>query len=268
MHSEYAIIPIISAFSWLIIIFKYKREVYMVRIITGLLGKPKGKSGDYVYRIINGVPFASIRPKKYNASQSDSSIANRGRFGIAIQFAKYVNSIPELSQIWKYAKIKGYTSFNKLLKYNIKSIHEGFLTTSNIITPNLSTSFAGIENISFDGKTIKFKINLNNNAEVPEINSPFLIYAVIAFQNPKPRNKVPISIIHISQEITFAEIESTNELQLNLNASQKKLLLKYKSCIIYLTAILDLPVPKVGIYSATFAQLFPLTQPKKEAANN
>ena len=240
----------------------------MVTIINGILGTPEGKIGDYVYRIINGEPFASLRPKKYNASQSDSSKANRGRFGMAIQFAKYVNSIPELSQIWKCAKIKGNTSFNKLVKYNIKSIHDGSLTTSNIITPNLSTSFAGMKNISFDGIAIKFNISLNNNAEVPEINSPLLIYAVIAFQNPKPRNKVPISITHISQEITFAEIESTNELQLNLNASQKNLLLKYKSCIIYLTAILDLPVPREAIYSSTYAQLFPLTQQKKEADNN
>ena len=230
----------------------------MVRIINGILGTPEGKIGDYVYRIINGEPFASLRPKKYNASQSESAKANRGKFGIAIQFAKYVNSIPELSQIWKFAKIKGNTSFNKIVKYNIKSIKEGSLTTSNIITPNLSTSFAGMKNISFDSITIKFNISLNNNTEVPEINSPLLIYAVIAFQNPKPRNKVPISITYISQEITFAEIESTNELQLNLNASQKNMLLKYKSCIIYLTAILDLPVPRKAIYPSTYAQLFSL----------
>jgi hypothetical protein len=132
----------------------------MVKIINGILGIPEGKIGDYVFRIINGKPFASSRPKKYNASQSESAKANRGKFGITIQFAKYVNSIPELSQIWKLAKIKGSTSFNKLVKYNIKSINDGFLTTSNIITPNLSTSFAGMKNISFDGITIKFNISL------------------------------------------------------------------------------------------------------------
>ena len=240
----------------------------MVRIITGLLGKPKGKAGDYVYRIINGKPFASLRPEKYNASQSESAKANRGGFGTTIKFAKYVNSIPELSKIWKFAKIEGKTAFNKLVKYNIKSTKDGSFTTSNIITPNLSTHFANMKIISFDGITIKFNISLNNNAEVPEINSPLLIYAVIAFQNPKPRNKASISITHISQEITFAEIESTNELQLNLNASQKNLLLKYKTCIIYLTGILDLPVPREAIYSSTCAQLFPLTQQKKEADNN
>ncbi len=239
----------------------------MVKIIGGVFGKPKGKSGNYVYRIINGIPFASLRPEKYNASQSDSAKANRGRFGTSIQFAKYINSIPELSQIWKFSKIKGNTSFNKLVKYNIKSIHDGLLTTSNIITPNLATHFANTKIISFDGITIKFNISLNNNTKAPKTNSPLLIYAVIAFQNPKPRNKVPISITHISKEITFSEIESANELQLNLTTSQNKLQGKYKSCIIYLTAIRDIHIPKNAIYSSPYSMLFPLTKKKEEADN-
>ena len=80
----------------------------MVKIRNGILGTPKGKIGNMVYRHINGNTFASERPDNYNASQSEASKSNRGRFRVAIQFAKYINSIPELSKIWKHAKIKGH----------------------------------------------------------------------------------------------------------------------------------------------------------------
>ena len=237
----------------------------MVRIIAGLLGKPKGKSGEYVYRIVNGKPFASLRPEKYNASQSEAAKDNRGKFGTTIKFAKYINSIPELSNIWKFAKTKGKTSFNKIVKYNIKSIEDCSFTTSNIITPNLSTHFANMKIISFDGVTIKFDISLNNNTKTPITNSPLLVFAVIALQNPKPRNKVPTSITHLSMEITLSEIESADELQLRLTTSQNKLQRKYKSCIIYMAAILDMNVPKKATCSSTYAQSFPITENKKEA---
>ena len=239
----------------------------MVKIINGVFGDLKGKAGYYVFRIINGEPYASLRPEKYNASQSESAKANRGRFGTTIQFAKYINSIPELSQIWKFAKLEGNTSFNRLVKYNIKSIRDSSLTTANIITPSLSTNFADMKIISFDGATIKFNISLNINTKAPKAYSPLIIYAIIAFQNPMPRNKVPISITHISKEITFSEIESANELQLDLNKSQNSLKRKYKSCIIYLTAILDKHVPRKATSSTSYAQDFPITKKEKEAKN-
>ena len=231
----------------------------MARIKNVIFGSPEGKLGKIVYRTVNGKTFASVRPEKYNASQSEAAKSNRTRFGIAIQFAKYINSIPELSKIWKSAKIKGTTSFNKIVKYNIKSITNSNLSVYNIITPGSLNSFVDTNNISFDNKTITLSIRLNGKVKTTEINSPILIYAVVAFQNPKPKNKIPILITHISQEISSKEVEETVELKLNLNNNQKSLALKYKSCIIYLTTIIDSPFPKKIIYSPTRAELFPLT---------
>ena len=62
----------------------------MVRIKNRILGIPEGKLGNVVYRTMNGKTFASSRPVNYNSSHSPKAKLNRNRFGIAIEFAKYV----------------------------------------------------------------------------------------------------------------------------------------------------------------------------------
>ena len=93
----------------------------MVRIKDhSILAKPSGKVKNIVYRVMNGKTFASHRPLKYNASKSQVAVSQRSKFAVAIKFAKYVNSIPVLSNIWKEAEIKGTTSFNRIVKFNIR----------------------------------------------------------------------------------------------------------------------------------------------------
>lgn len=72
----------------------------MVRIKNRILGNPEGKVGNVFYSTMNGNTFASSSPAKYNASQSSKAKKNRNRFGIAIEFAKYLNTIPLLKVIW------------------------------------------------------------------------------------------------------------------------------------------------------------------------
>ncbi|MGA9293938.1 MAG: hypothetical protein WBV81_15190, partial [Ignavibacteriaceae bacterium] len=108
----------------------------MIRLKEGMIfGKPSGKMKNVVYRIMNGQPFASKRPLKYNASKSKAAVSQRTKFAVAVEFAKFVNSIPALSNIWKKAEIKGTTSFNRIIKFNLKYVNEKSPTVNNLITP-------------------------------------------------------------------------------------------------------------------------------------
>lgn len=228
----------------------------MVKIKDGILGTPKGKVGKMVYRHMNGDTFASERPDNYNASQSEAAKSNRGRFGMAIQFAKYVNSVPELSKIWKYAKIKGTTSFNKLVKHNIKAIHNGSYTVFNIITPGSGNGFVFFNEISFNKDSIKFKIKLDEEAKIPGVDYPILIFIVIALQEPKSPQEVLISFTHLYIETSQMQVLDHDDLELFLTDSQRSEAQKYKSCVIYLTAIVDSENPREMAYSSSHAESF------------
>ncbi len=113
----------------------------MVRITAGLLKHASGKMENMVYRKMNGNTFASKRPQKYNISTSKGAVSRRAKFACVIEFAKYVNSIPTCKNIWKAAKIKGTTSFNRLVKYNSQYTGEKSPSIHNIIAPAENVSY-------------------------------------------------------------------------------------------------------------------------------
>ncbi len=228
----------------------------MVKIKNGILGTPRGKIGKIVYRHMNGNTFASDRPEKYNQSQSEKSKSNRGRFAAAIQFAKYISSIPELSKIWKYAKIKGTTSFNKLVKHNIKAINNKLLTVNNIITPGLGKGVAYFEDITVNKNLVRFKMKLDENLLTEETTHPIQIFAVLAFQEPKSINDPVFLITHLSEEKSKQVIITNNEIRMELSEPQRKISENFNSCLIYIAAVVDSENPKEIAYSSSYAESF------------
>lgn len=231
----------------------------MVRVIDGFLGTPKGKIGVTVYRKINGKTFASIRPNKYKASQSKAAKSNRNRFKTVIAFAKYVNSIPELKSIWKSANVNGFTSFNKLVKFNALHTKENHLTFSNTITPPSSIRSAEllVENFSLDKKELKLFFYLSTKIQIPK-NA--LLIVVMAFHSPKRNNYNPVELIHHIEELTDVKIQKKLEAKFQHTSKQKILLSKYKVCNSYATVVFESSQPRKIIYTETVPNEFNLTE--------
>jgi len=232
----------------------------MVRIKNRVLGDPVGKIGNLVYRTINGKTFASIRPDKYNASQSKAAKSNRGRFAVAVQFAKYVNSIPELSKIWKQARVKGATSFNKIVKHNIGLIDNGSLTTRNIITPAVNTKngLLDIKAVSFDQGSINITASFADKKNQPYADSPSTLYAVAVFQSPKSKNNDAITITHLSEDAAPLLNGEVLNIEMALSVDQKRLAKKYKVCIVYFTLIIDAQLYKNNMFTPSYSEIFNL----------
>lgn len=107
----------------------------MPRYYPGPLGTPIGKLKDAVVRRVNGKLFYSIRPEKYNISQSPEAKNSRTTFAVTVQFARRVASISELAYCWKKAKVKGTSAYHRILKYNLPLTGNGFLTAENKMLP-------------------------------------------------------------------------------------------------------------------------------------
>jgi len=107
----------------------------MPRYYPGPLGTPIGKLKDAVVRCVNGKLFYSIRPEKYNISQSPEAKNSRTAFAVTVQFARRVASISQLAHFWKKAKVKGTSAYQRILKYNLPLTGNGFLTAENKMLP-------------------------------------------------------------------------------------------------------------------------------------
>ena len=143
-----------------------------------------------------------------------------------------------------------------MVKHNIIAINNGSLTPHNIITPGRTDGFAFINDISFIKDSIKFKIKLNEKGNIGGEDFHILIYCIIAFQNPKKNNEESIAITHLSTETTKNKLNDHSEIEIYLSDSQKGISSIYKSCMVYITGIIDSQNPKDIIYTSTFTGSF------------
>jgi hypothetical protein len=149
----------------------------MAIIRKGAMGDISGRIGDTVYRVRNHKNIGCKRPTAQKISQTEDSVKNRSKFAYTIQFAKIINSNPELLSCWKSADIEGTSGFQRIIKHNSKNVSAFGITSKNIITP------PGIEivpgSISINESTITI-----NSFSKNDITNPLLkLLAVMKLYN-------------------------------------------------------------------------------------
>jgi hypothetical protein len=209
----------------------------MVRIKNNIFGKASGKMNNVVYRVMNGKSFASYRPVKYNASKSEAAVFQRSKFAVTIEFAKYINSIPVLSSIWKVAGIKGTTSFNRIVKYNIKVANDKSPTVNNIITPSNCTKNLlniAISDLRFSPSGKKIIIDLIKDATVISYNREQHLVFVFALCGPVNKKEKFFELEHREEIICLTGDKEKINYSLDFTLLNK--ISRYKKMLIYFSA--------------------------------
>ncbi len=207
----------------------------MARVHNGILGEVTGKAGGKVYRIMNGKSFRSERPVHYNASKSKAAVANRDKFAAATAFAKYVNSIPLLKLIWKSAKLKGTTSFNRLIKYNSKLIGDSAPSINNIIVPPEGTSsflYFPIEAVSVSLKEAYLQIRISQKHS---LFNQYKLMAVFMFHQPINKQDSKYQFCHVDLDVKMND--RINVIESVLPDSIIKTAQKYSGLILYFSLV-------------------------------
>ena len=156
------------------------------------MGEVTGTLGDTVRRKRYGKTVVYTRPGKYRISKSKQAKAGRNAFALSVAFAKNINSIPELKQIWQLAKLEGIVAYNRIIKYNKKYIEVDKLTTKNTITPG--GIYLLLKDLEITGNKITFKIDLSEESLKSLLQVPFNLYYTLYFHNPISTNNKPFEI--------------------------------------------------------------------------
>ena len=223
----------------------------MDKIYTENQNSAGSKGKVLVYHSDKGRVLISEKPAK---EKKETPKSGKGRSDTSITFARYVNSIPEISNIWNNAKVKGTSPFNKLVKNNLKFIDYNLLTVYNIITPNIS-ELNEIKlqpsEIIMNSKTLSIDFRIKSSKYIPEDG---ILCVVMGFQNPKKNNEEQLVLSHIIEKLSSVVSEAPIKLELQMNDAQKQMKDKYQNCIIYLAVIFNGPNLISDEYSATFAK--------------
>ena len=235
----------------------------MVRITAGILQHASGKIENKVFRIMNGKTFVSNRPAKYNYSSSKGAVSRRAKFAVVIEFSKFINSIPSLKIIWTSAKIKGTTSFNRLIKYNTNQAGEKSPTIKNVITPYENIPSNNILNfplheLHFSKEAGMIKIVMSKAESGFEYNKDYNLVLVLMPFEPKRKSYNYFRLNHL--ELTNNITKDLPEINIELDNSIISSLNRYKKIIIYFSAYREVGGRIKFLWSKTFAKEFNLEE--------
>ena len=225
----------------------------------GIFGDISGKLNNVVVRKVRGKDVVTVRPKKYKKTKSKKAKYVRSRFSIAVEWAKYINSIPILKEVWSYADIKGSSAFNKIEKYNIKQVDDNAPSLKNIITPheqpNTSICSFPIEDISLNSQDIVCKLKDKNLNYPSDKDYNYTLVLILLFYEPKRKDKryfIMENITHPPLDLSSIE----NEIKIQLTASINNNFKLYKRMIIYAASIITVVEKKKYFSSLTFTKEF------------
>jgi hypothetical protein len=190
-----------------------------------ILGEVSGKIGNSITRIRYGKEVVYSLPDKVKVSNSQGAKTARKKFGLTVNFAKFINSIPDLSGLWSNTNIPGTNSYQRLIKNNAKRTDEKNLTLTNIITPP-GTLTAPLS-CSFKDNVIRLEIDSSLNDSIP-----FTVYIVLCFYEPMEMKLNDFTLDYIQNEIN-----ETSGVSFILNGTQKMMYETHNHCIIYTALI-------------------------------
>lgn len=139
----------------------------MTIIKSSVLGKLRGRTGNFNFRNEKGKNIMSVRPPKVNVSQSTQAKRARKDFAAAVNISKAVNAVPELKAIWSQEKIKARNSYQKLMKINLDAVKNTRATILNKITPEGIYLVLNSVSINNNKLNIEFSIPSPGNIGFP-----------------------------------------------------------------------------------------------------
>lgn len=215
----------------------------MAIIVSSVIGKLKGRSGEFTFRNEQGKNIMSLFPKTINVSKTPQALRARSNFAVTIKLAKSINSSPALKEIWTIAKIEGYNSFQKIIRNNVKLAKNGSATASNKITPEgLPLGF--VSALVRDGI---LKVNFVMPS-VENIQYPARVFVFLYF------DKYDKSVFKINSELAEPSPEGSYALDINLTDSIKNALTVDANPITYIAVAGSKPYKKKIYWTGTAAK--------------
>jgi len=210
----------------------------MALVTHQLLGIARGSVGDLVYKTRRGKSYVVPKPGRYKKTKCVDSINNRKRFGLSSKFASVINESKYLKLLWYYAKLPGKSAYSKINKYNYQHCGSNFVESDASITPG-GKDLQNF-NVLLDENTLEFSFNIKQEL-VDSLASPYLIVSIVYLYQPiakvTPENREVFITFEQEFEVGKFYSDEINELPLQINKGDLKIVNKYKKAVVFFTLI-------------------------------
>ncbi len=224
-------------------------------IVNGnVIGNLSGKLGNLSARTVDGRTVLAARPSSFNASQEPAVLAVRQKFSVTAKFASAILSLASLVSIWKKVRNVSSSVFNEVFQSNFAYSSIEKPTEQNILAPEgfplqISTAAVAADKIT---ATLPI-LNSSSVFGADEVN--LSANALVCYYDPSNEADEPFKIISLSKDVPGYNFAQTNDLEIDLNATQKNTAAKYQRSILYVCVVTKTAEGKVVQNSSTFTKL-------------
>lgn len=173
-----------------------------------VLGAPTGAVGDVQFSYRNGQTIIGTRPASFMPGTDTMSVNRRNRFGITAKFAKSVNSIDALKNLWDAKTENTISPFNGIFRASYPYVSPTDVTSSATIVPQLFGFNITTTDVSIDGSAVNVSIDpIGNNAGIDPLVEKYIKLCVVIKCTDGTKETLP--------KLMFVPLDSAN-VMLNL----------------------------------------------------
>ncbi len=190
-----------------------------------VLQNASGSLGEFYVRTFRGKKLLVRKPFKRKVSHSPAAVKERKNFAASVLMSKTINRQPVLKELWKIADIKASSPYQKMMAFNTKRSDNGYLTTSNGITPG------GIRLVINSALVEDNYLNLNFN--LPTVDNIIFPAKLFAFMYFKKLNV----LFALSDDLQDPSPDASYTLNISLDTESRKALKKDVNPLIYVAVV-------------------------------
>ncbi|MFZ4591605.1 MAG: hypothetical protein ACOYN6_11440 [Ignavibacteria bacterium] len=208
--------------------------------LNPLLGKVKGKFGDFVFKQVNGKSYVARRPlPRSKSSFSDAERSKQKRFAMNTKLSSAINKIDVLRPLWHQAANGKMSSHNAISKANYPLVGYNELLIAPQLTPNsigydistLTFNYnKGIISITFPPVTFGLVQDFN-------IDNRIMFAGVIYLRNPIEDGKEDFRFLSVKSDAVQVSEDNVIFLSLDLNDATQQFVESYSKATFFFCLI-------------------------------
>jgi len=173
----------------------------MGKLEKQVLGKIRGKVGDVMFRITNGMAIVSACPTKRALSNDPEAVKRRNHFSITVKFAHAVNYLSPLKHFWKSIIISSNAGFrsalNKIVKENYSRVSDSDVLSTAMLVPDIGFQIHPT-NTTLSNSEISVTLGVIGNDKGIDtgVETQLQLASVVFLKTPVGDSSKPVAFLH------------------------------------------------------------------------
>lgn len=181
----------------------------MARLTGQIMGKPKGKIGDIVFKSLYGATLIVSAPTSFRPPMDEASITRRTKFRFVVKLSSAIIRLLSVKLLWKSSVPSGKSGYSCLLSSAYKRLRDG-LDISGIKLIEKAGFVAANPAVTLNPSSIKVDLDaLGVESDIdPNIEKNISLEGVVYLSSPIDETDLPYQFLPFSSADQVVDVNT------------------------------------------------------------